>query len=106
MKQLSLDEVPLARTSDPETSHQAAERSSAFRATHEARILATLEKFGPGGGTVHEIGAYAGLDYVAVARRMRRLEEIGAAERTGKTRHTPSGGRACVWALGGQGGDQ
>ena len=62
---------PLARSSDPLWSFEAAERArkSGLVATHCARILAVLSATGEP-MTAHEIGARCGLNNVRVLRRM------------------------------------
>ena len=65
---------PLARSSDPLWSFEAAERArkSGLVATHCARILAVLRATGEP-MTAHEIGARCGLNNVRVLRRMASL---------------------------------
>jgi hypothetical protein len=69
---------PLARVSDPETSHRAAERAASEQDRQEGQIHAYLLGVGPAGKTSKEIGA--ALDWgpkgdVIVARRMAGMRE-------------------------------
>lgn len=66
---------PRARSSDPITSHEAAERAKAFAGTHAERILAALEEMGS--GIAPEIGLETGLSVVQVDRRVAELERAG-----------------------------
>lgn len=66
----------LARSDDPKSSHAAARDAVRFAGVHEERILETLR------GRVHaltyrEIAKAAGLEDVAVARRLRAMSERG-----------------------------
>lgn len=87
--------IPRARTTDPATSHIAAERAVQFLGTHQERIVAFL-------GTVEdatkdEIAAGVGLDHVAVARRMIEAERKGLVRRTDKIRFSRGGNPETVW---------
>lgn len=76
MSQLAIDFTapPLARATDPATSHRAAERAATFKGKHEAAIFGWLCDH-PAGGTYREIAAGTNLEPVAVARRMKGLQE-------------------------------
>lgn len=71
---LADDARHLVRSTDPSTSRQAAERASGFRGKHAAAIFGWLVEH-PDGGTYRQIAAGTGLEPVAVARRMRELQE-------------------------------
>ena len=88
---------PRARATDPVTSHEAAQASFTFSASHKAKIYAALCE--SGGGTIHEIAARTGLDFVSVARRMPELVRDGfAAVWEGAAyRKSPSGNRCTVY---------
>ena len=79
--QLGLFEPVRARRRDPATSQAAAARVDRFAAGHFAKILAALEQ---GPGTYREIAARAGLEPVAVARRMAEIETAGKVKRAGE----------------------
>ena len=68
MNQLAFSFQPLSRRSDPQTSKDAAEHSTEFRAKHEARIFGALVDASDRGMTYREIAAATGLEPVAVAR--------------------------------------
>lgn len=59
---------------DPDTSRVAAEKSGAFRAGHEAKIYDVLHQHEGIGLTYRAIAALAGMEPVAVARRLKTLE--------------------------------
>jgi hypothetical protein len=77
--QCDLFEPPLARHSDPRSSHEAA--SAAVRsgtvATHEALILEAVMCARPGGMTNAEIAQRTRLTMVQVARRTRAMHRRG-----------------------------
>jgi hypothetical protein len=95
---------PLARTTDPDTSHDAAIRAASFSAPHQRRILDALliqKHFNPewGGLTAHEMEKQTRLNYVQIDRRMHELVKAKLAQDSGIRRATPSGGKAIVWEL-------
>ena len=99
--QLSL---PLARNSDPQTSHEAAERVPSFRAKHEAAIFGALHEAGDKGGTYKEIASFCGLEPVQVNRRLAGMCDRGLIERNelGCEYLTPifeKRGGCCVWRI-------
>lgn len=71
---LAQDARHLARAVDPETSKRAAERAATFKGKHAAAIFGWLCDH-DAGGTYREIAAGTGLEPVAVARRMRELQD-------------------------------
>jgi len=73
MNQLAIDFQPRVRRSDPETSYKAAEKAKSFSGKHRAAIYGCLKDFGP--MTPSEISEKTGLDYHAVQRRGREMEE-------------------------------
>lgn len=93
----AVDELPLFRRSDPETSKAAgrAARETGLVGRHERLILTALE-LGP--GTKDEIAARTGaLSEQQVARRMHGLHRAGRVEPTGTTRPSRSGRPERVW---------
>lgn len=90
---LPLFRAPLARPTDPATSHAAARRAPVGR--HERMILDALTS-GPAGQT--ELAARTGLSVAAVSRRMKRLREQGLVERCGECR-SASGGREGAYRM-------
>jgi predicted ArsR family transcriptional regulator len=88
-----MTDTPLARSTDPSTSHSAAESAVRFVVDHEARILAALSR----PMTCYEIAAATTLDHVAVARRMRKLVDDAKVRDSGETRAGPNGRACTVW---------
>lgn len=84
--------IPLARTQDPITSHQAADRVEQFRCSHEARIYDALHN--ASGLTYREIAGITGMEPVAVARRLKAMER-----RSLIYRFNDRGGMAVWWKL-------
>jgi hypothetical protein len=89
-----LDDLPLWRSCDRQTSRDAGRNAREFIGDHERRIL---EALAAGPGTKDEIASRCGLSEQMVIRRMARLRRIGRVVSTGETRRTPSGCRAEVW---------
>lgn len=78
---------PLARSTDPITSHIAAANASGFAATHRAMILTVLEEYGP--MTSYEIAAnIPGLVAHQILKRLPELQRQGLIATTGETRPT------------------
>lgn len=85
----------LARRSDPDTSHIAAERTTPFRANHAGRILAALQDRGP--MTVDQIAKVTELTAWQTNKRLPELERTGVVTTTGETRLSASGRPERVW---------
>lgn len=88
---------PLARNSDPETSHLAAESARDLQAQHQRMILNALRKYGASGKD--RIGALTGLSGVAVARRLTELQRRGAIIPTGRKVQSMAGRLEREWSL-------
>ena len=91
---------PIARRTDPATSHEAAARhGGSGRSTTHAEIVLTYLRQHRDGATGHEIAAATGLDQVEVVRR------LGDLQRAGRVRKQPADrlcrvkpqSRQCVW---------
>lgn len=83
MNQLALTFEPVrSRRSDPATSQRAAAKVERFAGGHFAKILGALADLKT--GTYREIAFAAGLEPVAVARRLRELETAGKIARFGE----------------------
>lgn len=87
--------IPGVRRSDPTTSRDAANSMLEGAAAHRAKILAVLSDGKP--RTYVEIADAAGLDPIAVARRLAELHRLGAIRRLTGTHLTPSGRAARLW---------
>lgn len=85
---------PLARTTDPDTSHEAAESAVESAHTDRTKALALLRVRGP--MTPYEVNALCGWDYPRANRRMSELERAALIAWTGATRATPSGRQSRV----------
>lgn len=84
MNQLAINfDPPRARRHDPATSQRAAARVNRFASGHFAKIVHALGKFTR--ATYREIACEAELEPVAVARRMRELEQAGLVKRAGES---------------------
>lgn len=75
---------PLARSTDPQTSHDAADRAHQFIASHDAKIYGVLCDHHPTALTYRAIAAFAKLEPVAVGRRLTYLERRGLIRPTGE----------------------
>jgi predicted ArsR family transcriptional regulator len=84
-----------ARTSDPNTSHEAAARAVEFVGAHCDRILACLREHGP--LTKDEIARRTGLTPVQVDRRLPDLRARQQAAPNGDERQSDSGRLERVW---------
>lgn len=89
--------VPLARKSDPETSHQAAKDATPRAGTHRARALQALREAGPNGLTDFELAERTGIAQTSIGVRRKELADAGYVKPTGQTRPAPSGSAAMVW---------
>lgn len=93
----TLDDLPLFRRRDPETSKAAgrAARETGLVGRHELLIL---EALAAGPGTKDELASRIGtLSEQQVARRMHGLHRAGLVEPTGTTRPSRSGRPERVW---------
>jgi len=87
----------LARTTDPITSHLAAEEVEQFASKHHARILTALDR---GDGTVFEIATRTGISAHAVGKRMAELQNNNLVTVVdGLFGVSPSGRKCRVWKL-------
>lgn len=68
-------DLPLARNTDPSTSHDAARRADTFKARHEAVILQALRDYGA--MIPSEIAAHCRLDSIAISRRGAGMQRKG-----------------------------
>ena len=75
-------DTPLARSSDPRTSHGAADQAKALQARHHRIIVACLSEHGALGKD--GVAARTLLTGVAVARRCTELERAGLIRWTGE----------------------
>lgn len=98
MSQLSLDDLgpPRARTSDPDTSHEAARYTEPRANTNRALALRVLREH-PDGLTDFELAELTGLQQTSIGKRRGELRDGGFVRDTGRRRRAPSGAMAIVW---------
>lgn len=77
MTQLDIFAEPMARATDPATSHAAAAQARTFAKSHSLRILECLRLYGR--STAKMLGTYTGLSVVQVDRRLPDLQRAGLA---------------------------
>jgi len=87
--------APLARPTDPATSHAAAARVTTFRGEHRRKILEALAA-GPAGQS--GIAERAGLTVAQVSKRLGEMRRDGEIERCGETR-SAAGGREAAYRI-------
>lgn len=85
-----------ARTTDPHTSHMAAEQAEGLANAHRDLIANWLASISPGGGTVEDIASGTGLDHVQVGKRMSELDAEARAYCMGQ-KPLSSGRKGRVW---------
>lgn len=90
--------IPLARNSDPDTSHQAARDATPRAGTHRARALAALREAGEDGLTDFQLAEITGIAQTSIGVRRNELVQAGLVVATEKRRAAPSGSAAIVWA--------
>lgn len=95
MEQLRFGE-PVARKTDPDTSHLAAEDAKRNAHTLRARCLAVL-KAHPEGLTDFALAEIVGSQQTSAGKRRGELVKAGLVEDSGEKRKAPSGSFAIVW---------
>lgn len=93
----AFDLAPLARRTDPATSHLAAAAAAELQKRHYQLICEALNKHGPLGKD--GIAARTPLTGVAVARRTIELERMGRIRLTGRRVLSTSGRSEREWEL-------
>lgn len=87
---------PMARNTDPATSHIAAAMACEFTGTHREIVLAALKKHGP--MTVDQIAARTRLNSQQTNKRLPELQRLGQAVPVeGHLRPSSSGRPERVW---------
>ena len=95
-----LVDVPLSyRSSDPETSREAAEANAPRSDAQRMRVLKALARMGERGSTDTALASYLAMDRGTVARRRKDLEEMGLCERTEERRSTVGGATGLVFRI-------
>ncbi len=86
--------TPLARNSDPITSHAAADQAQAMRHAHHTAILGALRTGAMG---KDEIAHFTALNGVQVCRRLPGLQALGLVRPTGRTVRSDTGRQEREW---------
>ena len=89
---------PLARNSDPVTSHQAA-ADAAWHVRADRRHVLEIHADHPGGLTDFELAAICDRQQTSVGKRRGELRDAGLIEQTEWRRAAPSGSMAIVWRI-------
>lgn len=87
---------PVARRTDPETSHQAAAIAELKAVGNRALALSTLRAH-PAGLTDFELAELTGLQQNSVGKRRGELRDAGLVEDSGERRPSTTGSPAIVW---------
>ncbi len=93
---LPLFETPLARNTDPVTSHKAAQQVT-FKGEHHRKIYEALKTMKD--GTFYEISEVAEMEPAAVWRRLNELEKRNLIVQTGEERRGPTGRMCRIWKV-------
>ena len=93
------DAPPMARSTDPATSHVAAASAKQLQGEHHRLILAALEQHGALGKD--GIASRTRLDGVQTCRRLTELARLGMIEWTGRTVQSTAGRQEREWRLRG-----
>ena len=94
---------PLARNTDPETSHEAAEDVSFRASAHRLLAMQALDRYGA--LTDYELAARTGLQQNSIGKRRKDCQDAGMVERlldadgNSIKRPAPSGSMSLVWTL-------
>lgn len=86
---------PRARSTDPSTSHSAAEQADEVALRHYKKILDCLRRCGALGKD--GIALHSGLESNQVARRMSELHQLGLVELTGRLAKSNAGRSEREW---------
>ena len=89
---------PGARATDPNTSHEAADRVRPRAATDRGRVLLVHAKY-LSGLTDFELAERMDRQQTSVGKRRGELRDAGFIEATKDLRPAPSGSRAIVWRI-------
>ena len=93
-------DIPLSyRSTDPETSREAAEANAPRRNEQQQRVLKALARMGERGSTDHGLASFLGMPANVVARRRKDLEEMGLVVRTEERRKTVGGASGIVFRV-------
>jgi hypothetical protein len=88
-----------ARTTDPETSHEAAEINHAVRRRDRWEVLRTHYDHAQQGLTDFELANITRRQQTSVGKRRGELRDLNLIEQTDMRRPSPSGATAIVWRI-------
>jgi hypothetical protein len=91
----TISPIRLARTTDPDTSHKAAENASRRGPSQRKRIWEALQRLGD--ATDYELSIAAGILRSSAAKRRQELQDLGHVMPTTDRRRTDTGSLAVVW---------
>ena len=91
--------VPVARNTDPATSHQASAYAALNAGTLRAVALRELVAAGSQGLTDFELADRLHSQQTSAGKRRGELRDAGLVENSGMTRPAPSGAAAIVWRV-------
>lgn len=91
--------APVARNTDPQTAHQAAEHAAMRAGTMRALALRELAAAGDRGLTDFELAHRTRSQQTSIGKRRGELVRMGLVESAGSTRPSPSGSPAMVWRV-------
>ena len=94
-EQIVIDFEPMARATDPITSHMAASEAKELAVRHHGLIVNVLRQHGPLGKD--GIAKLTGLESNQVARRLNEMKVIGLISLTGKKVKSNSGRNEREW---------
>ena len=92
---LRINPIRLSRSTDPDTSHKAAESASRRGPTQRRQVWDALKKLG--GATDYEISVEANILRSSAAKRRQELVDLGHVVETPFRRKTDTGTEAIVW---------
>lgn len=92
---LTIDPIRLSRSTDPETSRQAAENASRRGPSQRRRVWEALNKLGD--ATDYELSVACGILRSSAAKRRQELVDLGHVIETPFRRKTDTGSDAIVW---------
>lgn len=90
---------PVARRSDPETSHSAGDLAASNAENNRQLALRVLREAGPEGLTDFELSdRCGGIPQTSIGRRRGELRDLGLVRATDERRPSPNGATCIVWA--------
>ena len=90
-----INPIRLARTTDPDTSHKAAQNASRRGPSQRKRIWEALKRLGD--ATDYELSIEVGILRSSAAKRRQELQDLGHVQPTEHRRRTDTGSLAVVW---------